>query len=54
MESDVRYYLRRLSVERTAASRALTPEARERRLLLVESYTRKLEALRSEAMIISA
>lgn len=54
MESDARYYLRRLNVERSAASRAVTPEARERRMLLVESYTRKLEALQSNAMVIPA
>lgn len=46
MESDLRYYIRRLSVERTAADRALTSEARERRLRLVESYSRKIAALR--------
>ncbi|WP_156361715.1 hypothetical protein [Sphingomonas sp. Leaf343] len=45
MESDLRYYLRRLTIERAAAERALTAEARERRLRLVESYTRKIEAL---------
>lgn len=45
MESDIRYYLRRLSVERAAAERALTSEARARRLQLVESYTQKLAAL---------
>ncbi len=45
MESDYRYYARRVMIERAAAERALTAEARERRLRLVESYTRKLEAL---------
>lgn len=45
MESDYRYYARRLIIERAAAERALTNEARDRRLKLVESYTRKLEAL---------
>ncbi|WP_156460631.1 hypothetical protein [Sphingomonas sp. Leaf339] len=45
MESDYRYYARRVVIERAAAERALTVEARERRLRLVESYTRKLEAL---------
>lgn len=45
MESDLRYYIRRLSIERTAAERALTSAARERRLRLVESYARKIEAL---------
>ncbi|SFP37302.1 hypothetical protein [Sphingomonas rubra] len=45
MESDLRYYIRRLSMERTAAERALTAEARDRRLRLVESYTQKIAAL---------
>lgn len=45
MESDLRYYTRRLGVERLAAQRAVTSEARERRLQLVEAYSRKIEAL---------
>ena len=45
MESDLRYYVRRLSSERTAAERALTAEARERRMRLVESYQQKIAAL---------
>lgn len=45
LESDLRYYARRLSMERAAAERAVTAEARERRLRLVESYSRKLAAL---------
>lgn len=45
MESDLRYYTRRLGAERLAAQRALTAEARERRLQLVESYLRKIESL---------
>lgn len=45
MESDIRYYMRRVSVERTAAERALTAEARARRLQLVDSYLQKLAAL---------
>lgn len=45
MESDLRYYTRRLGVERLAAARALTAEARERRLQLVASYQRKIELL---------
>jgi hypothetical protein len=32
-------------VERSAAERALTAEARERRLRLVESYSQKIAAL---------
>jgi hypothetical protein len=45
MESDLRYYMRRLGVERAAAERALTSEARERRMHLVHIYTQKLAAL---------
>ncbi|GGB33880.1 hypothetical protein GCM10011380_24190 [Sphingomonas metalli] len=45
LESDLRYYARRLSMERAAAERAVTAEARERRMRLVESYQRKLAAL---------
>ncbi len=45
MESDLRYYMRRLGVERAAAERALTVEARDRRMKLVEIYTQKLAAL---------
>lgn len=45
MESDLRYYTRRLDAERLAAARAVTTAARERRLMLVASYQRKIEAL---------
>ena len=45
MESDLRYYNRRIDAERAAAARALTDAARERRMQLVASYIRKLEAL---------
>ena len=45
MESDLSYYTRRLSAERLAAERALTAEARARRMRLVETYLRKIEAL---------
>lgn len=45
MESDIRYYLRRMQSERAAAHRALTTAARERRLALVQIYAEKLAAL---------
>lgn len=45
MESDLRYYARRISVERQAAARAVTAEARDRRMQLVESYRAKVAAL---------
>ncbi len=41
MESDFRYYQRRAASEKAAAMRAVTPEARARRLLLAHSYTVK-------------
>ncbi len=44
MESDRRYYERRMKAEVLAADRALTDAARQRRLRLVESYQLKLEA----------
>ena len=45
MESDVRYYRRRVSEEFAAASRAVTEAARDRRLQLVGTYLERLKAL---------
>ena len=45
MESDLRYYTRRISTERRAAAQALTEQARDRRLQLVESFCAKVAAL---------
>lgn len=45
MESDARFYRRRACEEMSAASRAVTPEARERRLQLVDLYLQRLHAL---------
>ena len=45
MESDRQFYTRRVTSERLAAARAVTVEARERRLLLVQSYLEKLRAM---------
>ncbi len=45
MESDFRYYSRRAAIEAMAARRALTPEARERRLQLASVYSTKARAL---------
>jgi len=41
MESDFRYYMRRAASESAAARRAVTPEARERRLQLARAYSSK-------------
>jgi len=45
LETDIRYYRRRACEEFSAASRAVTPAARERRLQLVEVYLDHLKAL---------
>lgn len=45
METDIRYYRRRACEEMSAASRAVTPAARERRLHLVGVYLDHLKAL---------
>lgn len=45
MESDLRYYMRRIGAERQAAARAVTVAARDRRMQLVASYERKIELL---------
>ena len=46
MESDARFYRRRACEEMSAASRAVTDAARERRLQLVDLYLQRLEAMR--------
>jgi hypothetical protein len=45
VESDIRYYSRRAAAELLAARRAVTPEARARRMVLAQSYQEKLRAL---------
>jgi len=45
VETDIRYYRRRACEEMSAASRAVTPQARERRLYLVNVYLDRLKAL---------
>lgn len=45
METDIRYYRRRAYEEMSAASRAVTEAARERRLYLVGIYLDRLKAL---------
>ena len=49
METDIRYYRRRACEEMTAASRAVTPAARDRRLHLVNLYLDHLKALNAPA-----
>ena len=45
METDIRYYRRRAYEEMSAASRAVTDAARDRRLQLVGVYLERLQAL---------
>ena len=45
VESDIRYYRRRACEEMAAATRAVTPAARDRRLQLVDLYVEHLRAL---------
>ena len=45
MESDFRYYARRVVQERDAARNAVTAEARARRLELAAKFQEKLEQL---------
>ena len=45
LETDIRYYRRRACEEMSAASRAVTPQAKERRLYLVNVYLDRLKAL---------
>ena len=45
METDIRYYRRRACEEMSAASRAVTSAARDRRLYLVNVYLERLKAL---------
>jgi len=47
VESDIRYYRRRAYEEMAAASRAVTEQARARRLQLVETYVEHLKALKA-------
>jgi hypothetical protein len=45
LEPDIRYYSRRACEEMSAAARAITPEARQRRLQLVNRYLDHLKEL---------
>ncbi len=45
MESDERFYRRRLAEELTAARRAVTPAAKARRLGLAENFAQKLREM---------
>ena len=48
-ESDVRFYRRRANEEMAAAERAVTPEARDRRLQLAGLFLDRLKELESRS-----
>ena len=52
MESNQRFYLRRAAEERTAAHRAITPQAREWHAKLAQDFARR--AIESGAVIATA
>ena len=45
VESDRQFYMRRVTAERLAAARSITEEARQRRMVLVEMYMQRLQAI---------
>ena len=51
MESDIRYYQRRVREEMGAAKRAVTGAARDRRLQLVDLYIQRLDELHAPSPI---
>lgn len=51
VESDRLFYQRRVTAERLAAARAITVEARDRRMVLVHSYLEKLQALSADLTV---
>ena len=48
-ESDVRFYRRRANEEMAAAERAVTPEARDRRMQLAGAFLERLKDLESRS-----
>jgi len=51
MESDERFYRRRAAEELAAASRAVTAEARDRRVQLAQRFLDRLRDAESSAML---
>ena len=52
MESDARFYRRRANEELAAASRAVTQEARERRMQLAGIFLERLKASEARALMV--
>jgi hypothetical protein len=51
MESNYRYYLRRAAQEASRAAWAVTPQARERHLMLAEGFRRQAD---EQAVLLAA
>ena len=51
MESDVRFVRRRANEELAAAGRAVTQAARERRLILADTFLQRLKAVQASAEV---
>jgi len=51
VEPDERYFRRRASEELAAARRAVTDEARERRLMLAGIFLDRLKAVEADCMV---
>ena len=51
MEPDARFYRRRASEELAAAQRAVTPEARDRRIQLARSFLSRLKSDEAKLML---
>ena len=50
LEPDVRYFRRRASEELAAARRAVTDEARERRLMLAGKFLERLKSVEADCI----
>lgn len=51
LEPDVRYFRRRASEELAAARRAVTDEARERRLMLAGKFLERLKSVEADCLM---
>jgi hypothetical protein len=50
LESDIRFFRRRATEELAAASRAITEQARERRMVLAGVFLERLKAIESSPL----
>jgi hypothetical protein len=52
LEPDIRYFRRRASEELAAARRAVTDEARERRLMLAGKFLERLKSVEADCVLV--